>query len=57
MRRKSRAAFIPEEYQCQICGLVFPVYRNSGKKRPQGHLKWLYCVGCKRKRNFIMKGG
>ncbi len=44
-----------EDYECPSCGWTFPIYRRQCKKKATGHRKWLYCVKCKKKINFLKK--
>jgi transposase-like protein len=46
---------IQENYQCPSCGYVYNVYRKKGFRRRIGHRKWLYCLRCRRKFNFILQ--
>ena len=32
--------------ECKECGNVFSIWRKSGRQKPEGHIKHLYCYKC-----------
>ena len=42
-----------ETYICPKCGLKMYVPRKKGRRRPQGHVKHMYCIRCRAKVGFV----
>ena len=41
------------DFYCPECGFKMPLARRASLQRDKGHLKWLWCPGCNKKRNFM----
>lgn len=39
-------------FVCMECGMVIPLPRKHGKRRERGHIKDIYCPGCKKETKF-----
>lgn len=42
-----------ESYRCEHTGYTQPIIRREGRRRKMGHRKWLFCLKCYKKHNFI----
>ena len=40
------------EFTCMECGMKVPLPRNHGNQRESGHVKDIYCPGCKKVSKF-----
>jgi len=44
----------PEVYRCPDCENTTQIQRVTGRKKKTGHLKWMWCVRCKKSTNHAM---
>lgn len=40
-------------FVCPECGTEFPIPRQKAKRRPEGHIKDLWCPHCKKTQKMI----
>lgn len=49
-----RSIKVEEYYGCPDCGNKSLVWRGEDRRRPTGHLKWLFCVKCVKDTNHVL---
>ena len=52
MSKKDRK-YISSTLHCSICNLQMQIPRPMGKRRPEGHIKTMYCANCGKITDFI----
>ncbi len=48
-----RGWYVISTFTCQQCGMKMPLPRNHGQQREHGHIKDIYCPGCKKISKFV----
>lgn len=38
---------------CPYCNSIETIHRRSSKRKPYGHLKWLWCYKCRKRTNHF----
>ena len=47
-----RNNYVTSNFICGECGSIVPLPRNHGRQREYGHVKDIWCPGCKREMKF-----
>ena len=47
-----RLHYVISNFVCQECDTVFPFPRCHGRQREHGHIKDIWCPGCKKETKF-----
>jgi len=46
-RSKRTLNVMPTQSECTVCGTVFPFWRRNIRRKPEGHIKDLWCITCR----------
>lgn len=56
MSAMRKGSMVYKQLCCSRCGTVMTIPRRTGKNKPSGHIKTMWCYRCKEKTDFIEGG-